>query len=390
MLVGPAVGVPRSSGIFGSSGVAAAPTVSSISPNTGTTAGGTAVTITGTNLTGATLVAIGGVACTSVVVVGPTSITAVTGANSAATDNVSVTTPGGTGTGTGLFTYQTPASSILDGLATAPTAAYSSIRLLRTAYAGAALRVRRSTDNTEQDIGFVSGLLDTASMLTFCAGGNGFITKLYDQMGNTARNQVQATQANQPQIVSAGTVITTINSNPSMQYNGTSQYLLGTGALSTYVTAGAYTIMTLSRPTAGGPDTTPLSTGADPMLVCDLNDQYLVHGWGLNAGVFGHYPAGSVACPTTYPSVNVALQSYDGATIGASLNGGAPVTLATSIPIQVLTHAVGLGAGYTTMHYFTGTACEIVLWNAVVAKADKNTMGASMAALAGATWTTIP
>jgi hypothetical protein len=45
------------------------PTVTAIAPTSGTTLGGTAVTITGTNLTGATAVTIGGTAATGVTVV---------------------------------------------------------------------------------------------------------------------------------------------------------------------------------------------------------------------------------------------------------------------------------------------------------------------------------
>ena len=46
-------------------------------------------------------------------------------------------------------------------------AAYS-LRKLRAAYSGSAVRVRRSSDNTEQDIGFTTqGELDTSSLLSF-------------------------------------------------------------------------------------------------------------------------------------------------------------------------------------------------------------------------------
>lgn len=82
-----------------------APTVTGINPTSGPVAGGTAVTITGTNLTEATSVTIGGAAATSVVVVNDTTITAVMPAGAAGTRDVVVTTPGGTGTGTGLFAY---------------------------------------------------------------------------------------------------------------------------------------------------------------------------------------------------------------------------------------------------------------------------------------------
>lgn len=81
------------------------PTVTGITPNSGPVAGGTSVTITGTNFTGATAVTIGGAAATGITVVNATTITATTPAGTAGARDVAVTTPGGTGTGTGLFTY---------------------------------------------------------------------------------------------------------------------------------------------------------------------------------------------------------------------------------------------------------------------------------------------
>ena len=82
-----------------------APTVTSVSPSSGATAGGTAITITGTDFTGATGVTIGGAAATSVTVVNATTITCVTPAGTAGAKDVIVTTASGSGTGTGLFTY---------------------------------------------------------------------------------------------------------------------------------------------------------------------------------------------------------------------------------------------------------------------------------------------
>jgi hypothetical protein len=91
----------------------APPTVTAISPNQGPTSGGTAVTITGTNFTGATGVTMGGAAATSVAVVNATTITATTPAHAAGAVDVAVTTPGGTGTGTKLYTYgAAPATTV--------------------------------------------------------------------------------------------------------------------------------------------------------------------------------------------------------------------------------------------------------------------------------------
>jgi len=110
-----------------------------------------------------------------------------------------------------------PAPLLLD-LYPSAAAAYS-LRKLRTDYTGSAIRVRRSSDNAEQDIGFdATGNLDTSSLTTFCGVGNGFVTTWYDQSGN-ANNATQTTAANQPQIVSSGSILL-INTKPSLNFDG--------------------------------------------------------------------------------------------------------------------------------------------------------------------------
>jgi hypothetical protein len=82
------------------------PDVWSLSPATGPSAGATAITITGKGFTGATGVKIGTVAATAVTVVNDTTITATSPAGTAnSTQDVSVTTPHGTGTLTGGWKY---------------------------------------------------------------------------------------------------------------------------------------------------------------------------------------------------------------------------------------------------------------------------------------------
>ena len=73
-----------------------APTVTSISPASGPVTGGTSVTITGTNLSGASAVRFGTTASSGVTVNSATSITATAPAGTAGTVDVTVTTPGGT------------------------------------------------------------------------------------------------------------------------------------------------------------------------------------------------------------------------------------------------------------------------------------------------------
>jgi len=80
-----------------------------------------------------------------------------------------------------------------------------SLELLDKDYSGFCIKVRRSSNNDELDIGFVNNELDTASLLDFVGSGDGFVTIIYDQVGSN--NMVQNTANLQGQIVSNGSVI---------------------------------------------------------------------------------------------------------------------------------------------------------------------------------------
>ena len=87
---------------------------------------------------------------------------------------------------------------------TGATGAYS-LRKLRSTYNGNCIRVRRSSDNTSQDIGFVNNELDTTSLLSFVGANNGFVSIWYDQAGTS--NMIQNTSSIQPTIVSSGSLV---------------------------------------------------------------------------------------------------------------------------------------------------------------------------------------
>ena len=95
-------------------------------------------------------------------------------------------------------------------------AAYS-LRKLRTAYSDSAIRVRRSTDNAEQDIGFVNNELDTASLSSFAGSNNAYVTTWYDQSGN-GNDATQSTASKQPIIVTSG-VVAELNAEPTMTFS---------------------------------------------------------------------------------------------------------------------------------------------------------------------------
>jgi hypothetical protein len=83
------------------------PTVSGLSQNTGSTAGGTTISLTGTHFTGTSVVTFGSVPTYAFSVTSDTSMTVVTPANAAGTFDVTVTTPSGTSATSGAdhFTY---------------------------------------------------------------------------------------------------------------------------------------------------------------------------------------------------------------------------------------------------------------------------------------------
>lgn len=109
---------------------------------------------------------------------------------------------GGMVTG-GEATVDVASAPLLLDAYTGASAAYS-LRLLSNSYAGSAIRVRRSSDNTETDIGFVGGDLDTAALSTFSSKTTSYVTKWYDQSGN-ANDAVMTTTSLQPEIITGPT-----------------------------------------------------------------------------------------------------------------------------------------------------------------------------------------
>jgi len=117
-----------------------------------------------------------------------------------------------------------PASFLLDDF-TGAAGAWS-LRRLRAGYTGAAIRVRRTSDSAELDIGFTGlGTLDTPALEAWAAGTNALVTTWYDQTTN-GRNAIQATAANQPRIVNIGVVTRGNNGQPAVDFLAGDQKLV--------------------------------------------------------------------------------------------------------------------------------------------------------------------
>lgn len=122
------------------------------------------------------------------------------------------------------------ASLLLDEYGADITAAYS-VRKLRTAYTGASMRIRRFSDNAEQDIGFDSdGNLDTAAITSFIGSSNAAVVIWYEQSGQASDwNLTNSVTTGQPRIASSGSIFT-LNGKPAIddQNSGAARLVFNT------------------------------------------------------------------------------------------------------------------------------------------------------------------
>jgi hypothetical protein len=131
---------------------------------------------------------------------------------------------------------QSVAPGLLDAYGGA-AAAYS-LRRLSANYTGPVVRVRRSSDSTEQD--FTATQVSDGSLVAFVgAGNNGFVRTWYDQSGNGI-HAGQTTTSLQPKIVDSSSGLITVSSKPAIS--------IASGNTLTFTTsnlAGAYLDLTI-------------------------------------------------------------------------------------------------------------------------------------------------
>jgi hypothetical protein len=113
-----------------------------------------------------------------------------------------------------------PLSLLLDEVGVAAAGAWG-LRKLRDGHAGAGVRVRRSTDNTELDVGFSGEDLDWADAIAFKGAGDLFLRRVYGQVLGIP-DLVQAVNAGQPALDTV---------NQEMSFDGSDDFLMTESAL---------------------------------------------------------------------------------------------------------------------------------------------------------------
>jgi hypothetical protein len=251
----------------------AVPAVTSLSPTSGPTTGGTSVTITGTNLTGATAVDFGAAPATSFTVNSATSITASAPASTAGTFDVTVTTPGGTSltTSNDQYTYTAPPPPAVSSVSptSGPTAGGNTVTISGTGFTGTTavnfgttaattLTVNNSTSITATAPAGTAGAVD----VTVTTANGTSATSAADQYTyNAAPPPPPTVTGVSPATDPAGSSITVTGTN----FTGATAVNFGTANPATFTVNNSTTITATAPAGSGTVDvtvTTPIATSA--------------------------------------------------------------------------------------------------------------------------------
>jgi hypothetical protein len=251
---------------------------------------------------------------------------------------------------------------LLDAVTTA-TGAWS-LRKLRAAYTGSCIRVRRSSDNTEQDIGFLGNVLDSSSLTTFVGANNGFVVTWYDQSG-VGRNLTQTTATAQPLIVSSGTIVTE-GTKSAVSFNGTTQFMNVAATLPTYpLLTTSHSLHLVGKSTATGGtsagfinyrSTTPIDR---PELRYGRNA-------GLDISLYWNagYTVNASGSFTTYSLHSSYYTPVSGVTVNCYRNGGSILSGSrTDNWSSSLAPTFQIGYYSVALAYRGGVMQEMIIWN---------------------------
>ncbi|MBJ2143629.1 IPTL-CTERM sorting domain-containing protein [Delftia acidovorans] len=308
-----------------------APTVTSISPTAGPTAGGTSVVITGTNFSGTTAVTFGATAATGFTVNSATQITATAPAHAAGTVDVRITTVGGTSATSAAdqFTYVAAPTVTSVSPTAGPAAGGTSVVITGTNLSGATAVTFGATAATGFTVNSATQITATAP-----AGSPGTVDVRVTTTGGTS-----ATGAADQFTYVATPTVTSISPTSGPQAGGTTVTLTGTNlGGATAVTFGAtaatgFTVNSATQITA----TAPAGTGTVDVRITTAGGTSTTSA----ADQFTYVPAPTVTSisPTSGPqaggtTVTLTGTNLSGATavtFGATAATGFTVNSATQI-----------------------------------------------------------
>ena len=241
-------------------------------------------------------------------------------------------------------------------------AAYS-LRKLRTAYTGNAIRVRRSNDNAEQDIGFTaSGDLDTASLKTFVGANSGFVTTWYDQSGN-ARNATQSGATVQPRIVNSG-VIDRESGDISLIFDGTNDNMIAANSIGLNISPTSFYTVSSRRNSANAIRTvfsTGILAGVTGYGIFYADQDKLFNQVRFQAGsqisAIGNYT-------NTINTNNLFFSTITTTSNNTWYNGGNNVSESYSYTNTTTSNNIYIGSNGNPSFYHNGSISEIIIWGA--------------------------
>jgi hypothetical protein len=257
------------------------------------------------------------------------------------------------------------AGTPLSSMSTSSAAAYS-LRKLNCSYSGNAIQVRRSSDNTTQNIGFTtSGDLDTAAMKTFVGANSAFVTTWYDQSGN-GRNATQATAANQPRIMNAGTIHRQ-NSRPAVFFSGPF-YLTSTLTGVTASTTGNITTANMVFQSSTGVAGTILSNGDGGTNRYNIHSAWSDNNTYFDIGNIG--TGGRINTGLTWTSLSIGTLMRNGS-LGEIWKNGASVYTNSMSSTVTSTAALDIGGEPAYGSYMTGYMAELIVFPSALSTTDR-------------------
>ena len=263
--------------------IALAPTITSVTPATGPSTGGTNVTLSGANLNGVIGITVGGVAATNVIIRSTSLVTFTTPAGSGSADVV-VTILSGAATLTGGFRYIAAPSASNSTLTVAENSTANPVGLSLSGDAPTSLTI---TSNPAHGTATISGTSISYTPANAYVGADSF----------------RYTATNASGTSTAATVSVTVSTNP---------ILVAAATLTPSTTGAAYTNTLVASGGGQAPytfNTSPASGSLPPGIT--LSGQGVLSGTPITAGTYSFTVSGvdsSTGTPQTFTSGTIVLQ----------------------------------------------------------------------------------